>query len=53
MTCSDPSELAMRAMLQEHALLRAEINDRLKTAFSYVAYAGALLAFAMPMIEKC
>lgn len=43
---------ALDVMLKEHALLRDEINERLKTAFSHVAYAGAIAAFAIPAADK-
>jgi hypothetical protein len=43
---------ALDAMLKEHALVRAEITERLKTAFSHVAYAGAFVAFAIPAADK-
>jgi hypothetical protein len=43
---------ALDVMLKEHALLRDEIKERLKTAFSHVAYAGAIAAFAIPAADK-
>lgn len=46
------SAAALDAMLKEHALLREEIKDRLNTAFSHVAYAGAIAAFAIPASDK-
>lgn len=43
---------SLDVMLKEHALLRDEIKERLKTAFSHVAYAGAIAAFAIPAADK-
>jgi hypothetical protein len=43
---------ALDAMMKEHALIRAEIIERLKTAFTHVAYAGAIVAFAIPAADK-
>ncbi len=43
---------AIDAMLKEHALIRVEIAERLKTAFTHVAYAGAVVAFAIPAADK-
>jgi len=38
--------------MKEYATLRDEIQERLKTAFSHVAYAGAIAAFAFPAADK-
>lgn len=46
------SESALKTLLQEYANLRDEIKERLKTAFSHVAYAGAIAAFAIPAADK-
>ncbi len=43
---------ALEVMLKEHALLRDEINERLKTAFTHFAYAGVIAAFALPAADK-
>ena len=43
---------ALDVLLKEHALMRDEIKERLKTAFSHLAYAGAVAAFAFPAVEK-
>lgn len=43
---------ALEALLKEHAQLRDEIKERLKVAFSHVAYAGAIAAFAIPAADK-
>ena len=43
---------ALEVMLKEHASLRDEIKERLKTAFTHFAYAGAIAAFALPAADK-
>lgn len=43
---------ALDVLLKEHAYTRDEIKERLKTAFSHVAYAGAIAAFAFPAADK-
>ena len=43
---------SLEILLKEHALLRDEIKERLKTAFSHVAYVGAIVAFALPASGK-
>jgi hypothetical protein len=46
------TESALKTLLQEYSNLRDEIKERLKTAFSHVAYAGAIAAFAIPAADK-
>ncbi|WP_367850191.1 hypothetical protein [Rhodoferax sp. WC2427] len=46
------TESALKTLLQEYANLRDEVKERLKTAFSHVAYAGAIAAFAIPAADK-
>lgn len=46
------SKDALDTLLKEHGCLREEIRDRLKTAFTHVAYAGAVAAFAIPFAVK-
>lgn len=51
----DPQPLpedALDTLLKEYASLKDEIKERLKTAFSHVAYAGAIAAFAIPAADK-
>lgn len=43
---------ALEVMLKEHAILRDEIKERLKTAFTHFAYAGVIAAFALPAADK-
>jgi hypothetical protein len=43
---------ALDLLMQEYADLRDEIKERLKIAFSHVAYAGAVAAFAIPAADK-
>ncbi|WP_018410615.1 hypothetical protein [Methyloversatilis thermotolerans] len=43
---------ALDVLLKEHAYTRDEIKERLKIAFSHVAYAGAIAAFAFPAADK-
>ena len=52
MSTHELTEAALKVLLSEHASLRDEIKERLKTAFSHVAYAGAVAAFALPAAEK-
>lgn len=42
----------LEILLKEYDTLRSEIQERLKIAFSHVAYAGAIIAFAVPAADK-
>ena len=42
----------LEILLKEYDTLRTEIQERLKVAFSHVAYAGAVVAFAVPAADK-
>ncbi|MBQ5945900.1 hypothetical protein [Massilia sp. ST3] len=46
------SDEALAVLLQEYAFLKDEIKERLQIAFSHVAYAGAIAAFAIPAADK-
>jgi hypothetical protein len=46
------SDKAIDILMQEYASLREEIKERLKIAFSHVAYAGAIAAFVLPAADK-
>ena len=39
-------------LLKEYASLKDEVKERLKTAFSHVAYVGGIVAFAIPAADK-
>lgn len=39
---------ALEVLLKEYDTLRTEISERLKVAFTHVAYGGAIVAFAVP-----
>lgn len=52
MNTSQLPQAALEIIMKEHAALREEIRDRLKIAFSHVAYAGAVGAFAIPLALK-
>lgn len=43
---------ALDILMKEYEHLKDEIKERLKVAFSHVAYAGAIAAFAIPAAEK-
>ncbi|TAJ91185.1 MAG: hypothetical protein EPO31_16035 [Gammaproteobacteria bacterium] len=45
-------EGALTVLLKEYDTLRDEVKERLKTAFSHVAYAGGIVAFALPAADK-
>lgn len=45
-------EGALTVLIKEYDTLRDEVRERLKTAFSHVAYAGAIAAFAIPVATK-
>jgi len=45
-------EGALDVLLKEYESLREEIKERLKIAFSHVAYAGAIVAFGIPAADK-
>ncbi len=51
-TCDRERDEALSVMLKEYDALKVEISERLKIAFSHVAYAGAVAAFAFPTAEK-
>ena len=43
---------ALDVMLKEYERLKDEIKEPLKIAFSHVAYAGGIVAFALPATKK-
>ena len=45
-------EGALDVMLKEYEKLKDEIKERLKIAFSHVAYVGGIFAFALPAANK-
>lgn len=42
----------LEVLLKEYETLRAEVIERIKTAFSHLAFFGALAAFAFQLPEK-
>lgn len=47
-TNSRLTESQLQILMQEYGHLKVEISVRLKTMFSHVGYAGAIVAFAIP-----
>ena len=45
-------EGALAVILKEYDTLRDEVKERLKIAFSHVAYVGAIVAFSVPAADK-
>ena len=43
---------ALEILMTEYGGMRQEILERLKVAFSHVAYAGAIAAFSIPAADK-
>ncbi|MEN2394534.1 hypothetical protein [Pseudomonas halotolerans] len=52
MTTESYSQVQLDIKLKEYDHLKNEIQNRLRTAFSHVAFAGAIIAFAIPSAER-
>lgn len=52
MTTGNYSQVQLDIKLKEYDHLKTEIQNRLRTAFSHVAFAGAIIAFAIPGADR-
>lgn len=50
--CAKLPEGAIEVVLKEYDHLTEEVRERLRTAFSHVAYGGAIAAFAVPAADQ-
>ena len=50
--CAKLPEGAIEVVLKEYDHLKEEVRERLRTAFSHVAYGGAIAAFAVPAADQ-